>query len=99
MLHKIHLKDEDGGIFSEKLCYIYIELPKFKKELEELNTHFEKWLFVLRWLNRLQDRPKELQERIFRKIFKLARKQKMTQKYLLVQINLVKGISTLDEPV
>jgi len=49
-----------------------IELPKFTKKVEELETHFEKWLFVLKWLNRLQNRPRALQERVFQKLFKLA---------------------------
>jgi len=72
MVHHIKLKDENGKVFYDKLSYIYIELPKFKKTLEELETHFDKWLFVLKWLNKLQERPKPLQERVFKKLFKLA---------------------------
>ena len=33
---------------------------------------FEKWLFVLRNLSRLMDRPKALQERVFKKLFEAA---------------------------
>ncbi len=47
-------------------------MPKFSKKVEELETHFEKWLFILKWLNNLQLRPQPLQNRVFRKIFKLA---------------------------
>ena len=71
-IHHIKLRDENGKVFSDKLNYIYIELPKFTKKIEELETHFEKWLFVLRRLSKLQERPLALQERVFRKIFKLA---------------------------
>jgi len=55
------------------LSSIYIELPKFTKTLEELETRFEKWLFVFRWLNELKNRPKALQERVFKKLFSLAK--------------------------
>jgi len=72
IIHQIKLKDEDGKVFYDKLNYIYIELPKFTKKLEELETHFDKWLFVLKWLSGLQNRPKLLQERIFKKLFKIA---------------------------
>ena len=31
-------------------------MPKFNKELSEITTHFEKWLYVLKHLNEL-DKP------------------------------------------
>ena len=72
LLHTIKLKDQDCRTFYEKLTYIYIELPKFKKTEEQLASQFEKWLYVLRYLSQLQDRPKALQERVFQKLFKAA---------------------------
>jgi predicted transposase/invertase (TIGR01784 family) len=71
-VHHIKLKDELGKVFYDKLSYIYIELPKFTKKIEELETLFEKWLFVLKWLSNLQTRPAALQERVFQKLFKQA---------------------------
>ena len=72
VLHTIKLKDQDCQVFYDKLTYIYIELPKFKKTEEELETHFDKWLYVLRYLSQLQDRPEALQERVFEKLFQAA---------------------------
>lgn len=72
LLHLIELKDQSCEIFYDKLKFIYIELPKFKKEAHQLRTQFDKWLFVLRHLSQLQDRPIQLQERIFHKLFKAA---------------------------
>ena len=72
LLHTIKLKDQDCRVFYDKLTYIYLELPKFKKTEDELETHFDKWLYVLRYLSELQDRPKALQERIFEKLFQAA---------------------------
>ena len=66
-------------MFYDKLTFIYLEMPKFNKREEELEGMFEKWLFVLRNLNRLMDRPKALQERIFTKLFQAAEIAKFTK--------------------
>ena len=71
-LHKIYLCDEDGDIFYDKLAFFYVELPNFEKGVEELDTQFDKWIYVLKHLAGLKDRPKALQERVFRKLFKAA---------------------------
>jgi predicted transposase/invertase (TIGR01784 family) len=59
-------------VFYDKLTYIYLEMPKFNKTEAELETHFEKWLYVLKNLEDLTDRPAKLQERIFAKLFEQA---------------------------
>ena len=38
-------------VFYDKLTFIYLEMPKFRKKVEELETRFEKWLYVIRNLN------------------------------------------------
>ena len=56
-----------------------LEMPKFNKTEDELTSMFEKWLFVLRNLSRLMERPKALQERIFTKLFEAAEIAKFTK--------------------
>ena len=71
--HEIKLKDvEDNHVFYEKLTFIYLEMPKFVKTENELETMFDKWMFVLHNLYRLLERPKALQDRIFQKLFEQA---------------------------
>ena len=71
--HEIKLKDvEDNHVFYEKLTFIYLEMPKFVKTEDELETMFDKWMFVLHNLYRLLERPKALQDRIFQKLFEQA---------------------------
>lgn len=71
--HEIKLKDvEDNHVFYDKLTFIYLEMPKFTKTEDELDTMFDKWMFVLRNLSRLLERPKALQDRIFTKLFEQA---------------------------
>ncbi|WP_287255956.1 DUF4351 domain-containing protein, partial [Moorena sp. SIO4E2] len=50
----------------------YIELPKFTKSLNQLETHFDKWLFVLKNLSELQNRPQPFQESVFNQLFDVA---------------------------
>lgn len=68
--HEIKLKDvENNHVFYDKLTFVYLEMPKFNKTEDELETMFDKWMFVLRNLSRLLDRPKALQDRVFEKLF------------------------------
>ena len=71
--HEIKLKDvEDNHVFYDKLTFFYLEMPKFNKQEDELETMFDKWMFVLRNLASLLERPKALQDRIFKKLFEQA---------------------------
>ncbi len=71
-LHIVELKNQRCEVFYDKLKYIYIELPKFTKSLEELETHFDKWLYLLKHLPDLTDRPIVLQEDVFNELFETA---------------------------
>jgi predicted transposase/invertase (TIGR01784 family) len=71
--HEVKLKDtHDNHVFYDKLTFVYLEMPKFNKHEDELVTMFDKWMFVLRNLSRLLERPKALQDRIFKKLFEQA---------------------------
>jgi len=71
--HEIKLKDvEDNHVFYDKLTFVYLEMPKFNKTEDQLETMFDKWMFVLQNLYRLLERPKALQDRIFKKLFDQA---------------------------
>ena len=54
--YDIKLTDiETCKVFYDKLTFIYLEMPKFNKDVEALETRFDKWLYVLKNLNRLAD--------------------------------------------
>ncbi len=72
LLHLVELKNQRCEVFFDKLKFIYLELPKFTKEIGELETQLDKWLFVLRHLSRLQERPQALQDRVFERLFATA---------------------------
>ena len=72
-IHRVKLMEtETKEVFSDKLTYIYLEMPKFTKGVDQLKTRFNKWLYVLKNLHRLEEIPKVLQERIFKKLFSAA---------------------------
>ena len=57
MIHEIKLKDvEDNHVFYDKLTFVYLEMPKFNKTEDELETMFDKWMFALSNLARLLER-------------------------------------------
>ena len=72
-IHEVKLKDTyDNHVFYDKLTFVYLEMPKFNKREDELETMFDKWMFALRNLSRLLERPAALQERIFKRLFDQA---------------------------
>ena len=71
--HEVKLMDVGRKeVFYEKLTFIYLEMPKFRKREEELETLFDKWMFVLKNLATLLERPAALQERVFKRLFETA---------------------------
>ena len=59
-------------VFYDKLTFIYLEVPNFRKTEDELVSQFDKWMYVLKNLHQLQDRPVKLQEKVFERLFSEA---------------------------
>ena len=59
-------------VFYDKLTYVYLEMPKFRKQESELVTLMDKWLYAIKNLNSLMERPKVLQETVFTHFFEAA---------------------------
>ena len=59
--------------FNASLKFKYVEIAKFDKKPEELVSLNDKWLYVLKNLSRLDRQPKELQEKVFNKLFAEAK--------------------------
>ncbi len=73
VLHKIRLKDQDGNIFYSKFGQFYLEVPNFKKTIKELETLFDKWVYLLKELSTMTEIPEGFEEAIFQKVFAIAR--------------------------
>ena len=81
--HEVKLVDmRSKEVFYDKLTFVYLEMPKFNKGEHELVTMFDKWLFVLRNLATLHERPVALQERVFTRLFEAAEIAKFSKREL-----------------
>ncbi len=70
--HEVKLKNQHCQVFYDKLTFIYLEMPHFTKTEDELETSYDKWLYVLKYLPTFSERPIKLQERIFQRLFEAA---------------------------
>ena len=81
--HDVGLLDKKTfNVFNDKLSFKYIEIAKCNKSEAELETLYDKWLYVLKNLPKLDKRPKALKERIFTKLFEEAEIAKFSQQEL-----------------
>ena len=77
-LRSVNLKDQDGDVFYDKLNFKFIQMPLFDKGENELESHFDKWIYFLKKLESFDEIPKILDEPIFEKAFEVAEVAKMT---------------------
>ena len=54
--------------FSDKMRYIFLELPSFTKEENECENDFERWIYVLKNMETLQRLPFKARNAVFRKL-------------------------------
>lgn len=72
-IHTIALMDtKTNKVFNTKLLFKYVEVGRFDKTDEELTSLSDKWMYVLKNLSRLDNRPAVLREKIFSKLFAAA---------------------------
>ena len=77
--HDVGLLDKKTHkVFNDKLSFKYVEIAKFDKTEDELVTLYDKWLYVLKNLSRLDERPAALKEKVFTKLFEEAEIAKFT---------------------
>ena len=64
--------------FSETLNEIYLEMPKFVLPLQQCDTLYKKWLFILNNIEIMERLPEELNNQIFRKLKSIVEVERMT---------------------
>ncbi len=80
-LREVQLMDKETyEVFYDKLTFIYLEMPNFRKGEDELITQFDKWMYVLKNLPKFQEKPKKLQEKVFERLFSEAEVAKLNKK-------------------
>ena len=66
-------------VFYNKLTFIYLEIERFTKTIDELETHADKWLYLLKNLPKLEQIPEKLRDKIFIKLFNQAEVANLTK--------------------
>jgi len=79
LLWNFSIRDDDSGEkLSDCLHLAYLELPKFNKRVEELETFADKIYFCLRHMGQLKERPAKMNDKFFKRLFKVAEIASMT---------------------
>ena len=58
--------------FTDKLRFIYLSLPLFDKKVEECETDFDKWIYVLKQMATLERIPFATLKKIFKRLADIA---------------------------
>ncbi len=90
VIHTVNLKNQHNEIVYDKLSLIYLEMPNFEKQENELDTRIDKWLYFLKHLEDFQEIPNIFQDPIFEQAFEVARLGKMNDQELLTYQNSLK---------
>jgi predicted transposase/invertase (TIGR01784 family) len=69
---------ENGKQISSLLRFVFIQLPLFKKSISECESVLDKWFFVLRNMNVLEDLPEVLQCEAFKKLKSISDYSKLS---------------------
>ena len=81
--HDVGLLDKQTHkVFNNKLTFKYVEIARFNKDINELETNFDKWLYVLRNLSRLDNQPTYLRNEVFNRLFLQAEIARFDKKEL-----------------
>ena len=63
------LADRDThAVFSDKMRYVFLQLPCFLKKEDECDTDFERWIYVLKNMEALQRMPFKLRKAVFQRL-------------------------------
>lgn len=72
VVHHVQLKNQKGKVFYDKLTFIYLTLPNFRKNLDELQTEQDKWFYIFKHLQEMQEIPTVMHSEVFLKLFDAA---------------------------
>ena len=78
-------------LMTDKLEFVFVEVEKFDKSEDELETDLDKWLYLLKNMSNLLGRPERLRDRIFTKLFDVAELAQLDDKD---RTNYIKSMNT-----
>lgn len=70
---------QSGKVFSDKERFIFLQLPCFKKEAEDCDNDFERWIYVLKNMETLDRMPWAAKNSVFRRLAEIGEVSNMTK--------------------
>lgn len=71
-------EDSNQEIMTDALRFVFLELGRFKKRIWELETVFDKWMYLLKHMHELLEIPEKFSDPLFKRLFLLAEIGKFT---------------------
>jgi predicted transposase/invertase (TIGR01784 family) len=68
----IQLKDQENQVFYDKLQFVFVEMPRFTKAENELETRLDKWLYFIKYLQNFEVIPSLFKDDVFLQAFDAA---------------------------
>ena len=68
-----------GELMNDKLRFIFLELGRFNKSLDELENLTDKWMYAFKHMHEFTERPQEFSEKEFDVLFNLSKIANFTE--------------------
>ena len=78
-IRRAKLREVNGASVSDTLNFAFVELPKFNKPLDELETTLDKALYALKNMKNMTQMPKQYANTVFELLFSTAKLAKLSK--------------------
>jgi predicted transposase/invertase (TIGR01784 family) len=78
-IRRAKLREINGSCISDTLNFAFVELPKFNKPLDELETTLDKALYALKNMKNMTQMPKQYVNTVFELLFSTAKLAKLSK--------------------
>ena len=75
----VRLKTDDGRLFTDRLRMICLQMPCFEKQVDDCNSQFERWIYVLKNMETLNRMPWAAKNSVFQRLAEIAEVSAMTR--------------------
>ena len=66
------LNEKNHQPFLDDFAILIIDLSKFNKKEDELSSNFDKWAYIFKNLDKLNEIPEQFENELFKKLFKIT---------------------------
>jgi predicted transposase/invertase (TIGR01784 family) len=85
-------EDNHHELMTDALRFVFLELKRFNKRIDELETTADKWTYLLKHMHEMTEIPEEFSDPTFRRLFMLAEIGNFTPEEHKMYINSLKNM-------